>query len=372
MNEETKPLSAEEILCKPGDKVKIIANTCDHHFKIGETVSIAKVNLGKSGELIDYIAKKGKRKWWVRQDDIRPLLTTSQTQSSESEHYCDAAGHYGGEPLPKGKCPKCGRDWAQGSESELKELTEEEAFNLWCVITPRPSDHAYHKETFIWHRRNGRLKTSKDFRQFADAHANTKGLREENERLKKEIDDHICSFDYNIFKEWETENESLKSRIKELEAQETDFDPVIPVPYKKFSLHKEQPSGLTSADTASSGEGDLWQTSLEQAAHKEEVYEPKYGGKDHSGYDTMKLYEVNGERYESFVKGAEWAKQFLLSKREGEGQKAVELSEWLSKRIEQEFYIAGESTDETVHIQQAAKIRAFEEVKEYLFKQTRK
>ena len=45
---------------------------------------------------------------------------------------------------------------------------------------------------------------------------------------------------------------------------------------------------------------------IEAAAEKEEIYEPKYGGKDRSGHDTLMLYEVNGERYECFEKGAKF------------------------------------------------------------------
>lgn len=45
---------------------------------------------------------------------------------------------------------------------------------------------------------------------------------------------------------------------------------------------------------------------IEAAATKEEIYEPKYGGKDHSGYETLMRYEVNDERYECFEKGAKF------------------------------------------------------------------
>lgn len=38
-------------------------------------------------------------------------------------------------------------------------------------------------------------------------------------------------------------------------------------------------------------------------AEQERIYEPKYGGKDHSGYDTLMKYEVNDEREECFIKG---------------------------------------------------------------------
>ena len=41
----------------------------------------------------------------------------------------------------------------------------------------------------------------------------------------------------------------------------------------------------------------------DEMGQTEHIYEPKYGGKDHSGYDTVMLYEVNFEREECFVKG---------------------------------------------------------------------
>ena len=46
---------------------------------------------------------------------------------------------------------------------------------------------------------------------------------------------------------------------------------------------------------------------IEEAAQSEHIYEPKYGGKDHSGYDTMMKYEINYERSEAFENGAKWA-----------------------------------------------------------------
>ena len=33
------------------------------------------------------------------------------------------------------------------------------------------------------------------------------------------------------------------------------------------------------------------------------IFEPKYGGKDHSGYDTLMKYEINGYLQESFERG---------------------------------------------------------------------
>jgi hypothetical protein len=45
---------------------------------------------------------------------------------------------------------------------------------------------------------------------------------------------------------------------------------------------------------------------IRQEAYKERIYQPKYGGKDHSGYNTIMLYEVNDERDECFEKGANY------------------------------------------------------------------
>jgi hypothetical protein len=42
----------------------------------------------------------------------------------------------------------------------------------------------------------------------------------------------------------------------------------------------------------------------EKASEAEKIYEPKYGGKDHSGYETLMKYEVNFERQEAFITGA--------------------------------------------------------------------
>jgi hypothetical protein len=43
---------------------------------------------------------------------------------------------------------------------------------------------------------------------------------------------------------------------------------------------------------------------IEDEAAKQSIFEPKYGGKDHSGYDTLMKYEVNGYLEEYFEKGA--------------------------------------------------------------------
>jgi hypothetical protein len=58
------------------------------------------------------------------------------------------------------------------------------------------------------------------------------------------------------------------------------------------------------------------QEAIEKEAVKEEIYEPKYGGKDHSGYSTMMLYEVNSERSECFQKGAEYGYSLAQQERE--------------------------------------------------------
>lgn len=52
---------------------------------------------------------------------------------------------------------------------------------------------------------------------------------------------------------------------------------------------------------------------IEKASESQNIYEPKYGGKDHSGYDTLLKYEVNYERMEAFEAGAEWADKHPMS-----------------------------------------------------------
>lgn len=42
---------------------------------------------------------------------------------------------------------------------------------------------------------------------------------------------------------------------------------------------------------------------IDKQSEVEAIYEPKYGGKDHSGYDTMMKYEVNYERMDAFSNG---------------------------------------------------------------------
>lgn len=42
---------------------------------------------------------------------------------------------------------------------------------------------------------------------------------------------------------------------------------------------------------------------IDEQSRNEAIYEPKYGGKDHSGYDTMMKYEVNYERMDAYDNG---------------------------------------------------------------------
>ena len=51
---------------------------------------------------------------------------------------------------------------------------------------------------------------------------------------------------------------------------------------------------------------------IEKQAAKEKIYEPKWGGKDHSGYETMMKYEINYEREECFEKGANLLKPLVI------------------------------------------------------------
>lgn len=41
-----------------------------------------------------------------------------------------------------------------------------------------------------------------------------------------------------------------------------------------------------------------------------QCFEPKYGGKDHSGYETLMRYEVNDERADACYIGARWARDY--------------------------------------------------------------
>jgi len=60
---------------------------------------------------------------------------------------------------------------------------------------------------------------------------------------------------------------------------------------------------------------------IEAQALTERIYEPKYGGKDHSGYNTMMLYEVNDEREDCCERGATFG--YSLAEREIERLKGL-------------------------------------------------
>lgn len=87
---------------------------------------------------------------------------------------------------------------------------------------------------------------------------------------------------------------------------------------------------------------------IEGEAHKQRIYEPKYGGKDHSGYDTMMLYEVNDEREDCFDKGAEFGYQLAQ-------QEITTLQQWKKEALEvmPDFHAIGKALNiplgETVH-----------------------
>lgn len=51
---------------------------------------------------------------------------------------------------------------------------------------------------------------------------------------------------------------------------------------------------------------------IEREAEKQKIYQPKYGGKDHSGYETLMKYEVNDERVECYESGANSILPMLL------------------------------------------------------------
>lgn len=56
-----------------------------------------------------------------------------------------------------------------------------------------------------------------------------------------------------------------------------------------------------------------WLDKIDTASESEKIYEPKYGGKDHSGYDTMMKYEINYERMDAFENGAKWMYEQLAT-----------------------------------------------------------
>ena len=57
---------------------------------------------------------------------------------------------------------------------------------------------------------------------------------------------------------------------------------------------------------------NTFEAARDEAAEAEKIYEPKYGGKDHSGYETMMKYEINYERMEAFTNGANWSRKWTL------------------------------------------------------------
>lgn len=44
-------------------------------------------------------------------------------------------------------------------------------------------------------------------------------------------------------------------------------------------------------------------TKMNELSKAERIFEPKYGGKDHSGYDTLMKYEINEYLVEAFERG---------------------------------------------------------------------
>jgi hypothetical protein len=43
---------------------------------------------------------------------------------------------------------------------------------------------------------------------------------------------------------------------------------------------------------------------IKKMAQAQRIFEPKYGGKDHSGYDTLMKYEVNDYLEQAILDGA--------------------------------------------------------------------
>ena len=88
-----------------------------------------------------------------------------------------------------------------------------------------------------------------------------------------------------------------------------DDDDVFTATYKSGTLEitNDKPTEMT--EEAKNIRDDL--------SRKEHIYEPKYGGKDHSGYDTMMLYEINYEREEMYIKGFDQGYQQASSEMSG-------------------------------------------------------
>lgn len=62
---------------------------------------------------------------------------------------------------------------------------------------------------------------------------------------------------------------------------------------------------------------EMFKARMNEQAKSQRIYEPKYGGKDHSGYDTMMKYEINDEREECFELGYTAALNDLQGKVDG-------------------------------------------------------
>lgn len=69
------------------------------------------------------------------------------------------------------------------------------------------------------------------------------------------------------------------------------------------------------------------QARCDAEALKEHIYEPKYGGKDHSGYDTLMKYEVNYEREDAFCRGFESCHSVYLERANATWDEAKVLNE---------------------------------------------
>ncbi len=84
-----------------------------------------------------------------------------------------------------------------------------------------------------------------------------------------------------------------------------------------------------------------WMGKIDTASESENIYEPKYGGKDHSGYGTIMKYEINDERMDAFVNGAKWMYEQLATEGREELEKKVkELEEMFDTNWMEKYFIA--------------------------------
>lgn len=74
------------------------------------------------------------------------------------------------------------------------------------------------------------------------------------------------------------------------------------------------------------------QKKIEKQSRTEHIYEKKYGGKDHSGYDTMMKYEINYEREDAFVNGAYYGYSLSLQSLTEQSQQIESLREIIKDR----------------------------------------